>query len=62
MDGRQNDHCGQPDGRAAYEHVYIRHQYPDQSDDGIHDLCDAYYVKGIGGEDFGDPDGRTGFI
>ena len=31
-------------------------------DDGIHDLCDAHYVKGIGGTDCRGFDGRTGFI
>ena len=52
MDGRENDYCGKPDRRAAYEYVYIRDQYSDQPDDGIHDVCDAHYVKGIGGKDF----------
>ncbi len=62
MDGSKNDHCGESDRRAAYEYVYIRYQYPNQSDDGIHDLCDAHYVKGIGGTDYRGSGGRTGFI
>ena len=62
MDGCKNDHCRESDGRAAYEYVYIRHQYPNQPDDGIHGFCDAYYVKGIGGADFGGTDRGAGFI
>ncbi len=61
-DGCKNDHCRESDGRAAYEYVYIRYQYPDQPDDGIHDFCDAYYVKGIGRADFGGTDRGAGFI